>query len=51
VRQITDDQYSGETGIHSVQNGLLLTSGAHLAFDKFLIAINPDVRITEVLSP
>ncbi|KAN0069237.1 hypothetical protein V8E54_012866 [Elaphomyces granulatus] len=42
VRQITDDQYSGDTGIHSVQNGLLLTSGAHLAFDKFLIAINPD---------
>jgi hypothetical protein len=45
----TDDQYSGDTGIHSVQNGLLLTANTHLLFDRYLLAINPHVRITEVL--
>jgi hypothetical protein len=48
-QQITDDEYAGETGIHSVQNGILMDSSTHFFFDKYLLAINPDVRITEVL--
>jgi len=41
-QHITDDAYDGETGIHSVQNGILLDSTAHKLFDKYLLAINPD---------
>jgi hypothetical protein len=36
----------GDTGIHSVQNGILLRSDIHVLFDKYMIAINPDVRST-----
>jgi hypothetical protein len=43
-QQITDDEYDGETGIHSVQNGILLRSDVHVFFDKYMMAINPDVR-------
>jgi hypothetical protein len=51
-QQITDDKYVGETGIHSVQNGILLEAGAHAFFDKYMIAINPDVRlIISIRSP
>jgi len=40
---ITDDHGSiGETKINSVQNGILLTANAHILFDKYKIAINPD---------
>ena len=42
-QHITDDSYVGETGIHSVQNGILLDGVAHTYFDKYLLAINPDV--------
>ncbi|KAH9044264.1 hypothetical protein EDB84DRAFT_1470391 [Lactarius hengduanensis] len=45
-QHITDDKYDGETGIHSVQNGILLDSTAHIYFDKYLLAINPDVGFT-----
>ncbi|KAN0127885.1 hypothetical protein V8E53_014332 [Lactarius tabidus] len=41
-QHITDDSYDGETGIHSVQNGILLDGTAHIYFDKYLLAINPD---------
>jgi hypothetical protein len=45
-QHITDDSYDGETGIHSVQNGILLDGTAHTYFDKYLLAINPDVCTT-----
>jgi HNH endonuclease len=35
----------GDSKIHSIQNGLLLSQQAHSYFDKYMIAINPDVRI------
>ncbi|KFX98326.1 hypothetical protein V490_02366, partial [Pseudogymnoascus sp. VKM F-3557] len=41
-RQITDDKYDGESGINSVQNGILLRSNVHDLFDTFYIAVNPD---------
>ena len=31
--------------MHSVQNGILLDSTAHIYFDKYMLAINPDARI------
>ena len=34
-----------ESGIHSVQNGLLLSVHAHALFDLYFISINPDVYI------
>ena len=34
--------------MHSVQNGILLDSTAHVYFDKYLLAINPDVCITRI---
>jgi hypothetical protein len=43
---IQDDESDiGESKIHSVQNGLLLSQSAHTYFDKYMIAINPDVRM------
>ncbi|KAI9464035.1 hypothetical protein BJY52DRAFT_882739 [Lactarius psammicola] len=41
-QHITDDEYGGETSIHSAQNGILLDAAAHIYFDKYLLAINPD---------
>ncbi|OBT76810.1 hypothetical protein VF21_04524 [Pseudogymnoascus sp. 05NY08] len=41
-RKIADDRYVGESGINSVQNGILLRSDVHELFDTFRIAINPD---------
>jgi hypothetical protein len=35
----------GESKIHSIQNGLLLSQTPHAYFDKYMIAINPDVRV------
>ena len=35
----------GESKIHSVQNGLLMLQTVHVSFDKYMIAINPDVRV------
>jgi hypothetical protein len=45
--QIIEDDESdiGESKIHSVQNGLLLSQTAQAYFDKYMIAINPDVRM------
>ena len=40
-----DDSDIGDSKIHSVQNGLLLSQIAHTFFDKYKIAINPDVRM------
>ena len=34
-----------ESGINSVQNGLLLRVDVHRLFDQYLISINPDVSI------
>jgi HNH endonuclease len=34
-----------ESGINSVQNGLLLRVDVHRLFDQYLISINPDVCI------
>ncbi|KAH0563420.1 hypothetical protein GP486_002010 [Trichoglossum hirsutum] len=34
----------GESKIHSLQNGILLSESAHTYFDKYRIAINPDAR-------
>lgn len=42
VNQITDTEYVGQSGIHSVQNGLLLRSDIHHFFDSYDFAINPD---------
>jgi hypothetical protein len=43
---IEDDESDiGDSKIHSVQNGLLLSQSAHTYFDKYKIAINPDVRM------
>jgi hypothetical protein len=39
------EEYIGEMKIHSIQNGLLLSQPAHSYFDKYMIAINPDVRV------
>lgn len=33
----------GETGIYSAQNGLLLRSDVHSAFDDFRVGVDPDV--------
>jgi hypothetical protein len=44
-QQIIDDKYVGETGIHSVQNGILLDSTTYGFFDIYMVAINPDVRL------
>lgn len=47
-QHITVDSYDGEAGIHSVLNGILLDDVSHPIFsvDKYLLTINPDVRIT-----
>jgi hypothetical protein len=45
---IEDDEPKSNIGnskIHSIQNGLLLSEPAHTFFDKYKIAINPDVRV------
>jgi len=45
---IEDDEPESDIGnskIYSIQNGLLLSQSAHSYFDKYMIAINPDVRI------
>ncbi|OBT42765.1 hypothetical protein VE00_06596 [Pseudogymnoascus sp. WSF 3629] len=42
-QQLSDDDIdTSESGINSVQNGLLLDSSAHLFFDKYALAIDPD---------
>jgi hypothetical protein len=47
--QMIEDDLSesdiGDSKIHSIQNGLLLSQPAHTFFDKYKIAINPDVRV------
>ena len=40
-----------ESGIHSVQNGILLLSHVHAHFDVCHIAINPDVCILALAFP
>lgn len=40
---VADDRYVGESGINSVQNGILLRADVHELFDTYRIAINPDV--------
>ena len=45
---IEDDEPESDIGnskIHSIQNGLLLLQTVHSCFDKYMIAINPDVRV------
>jgi len=47
-QSIEDDELEsniGEAKIHSIQNGLLLSEPAHSYFDKYMIAINPDLRM------
>jgi hypothetical protein len=47
-QMIEDDEPESDIGdskIHSIQNGLLLSEPAHTFFDKYKIAINPDVRM------
>jgi HNH endonuclease len=47
-QMIEDDQPESDIGdskIHSIQNGLLLLQTVHSCFDKYMIAINPDVRV------
>jgi hypothetical protein len=45
--RLIEDDYSdiGQSKIYSIQNGLLLSQVAHTYFDKYRIAINPDVRV------
>ncbi|KAN0137722.1 hypothetical protein V8E53_004478 [Lactarius tabidus] len=52
-QQFADDKYDGETGMHSVQNGILLdctVCTAHIHFDKYLLTIDPDLCITRISS-
>ena len=35
----------GSSGLHSPQNGLLLSSSVHHAFDAFQIGVDPDVSL------
>lgn len=35
--------------MNSCQNGLLLSSSVHAAFDSYLISVNPDVSISKLL--
>jgi hypothetical protein len=45
---IEDDAPESEIGnskIHSIQTGLLLFQPVHTYFDKYKLAINPDVRV------
>jgi hypothetical protein len=47
-QMIEDDEPESNIGnskIHSIQNGLLLSQIAHSYFDKYKITINPDVRV------
>ena len=47
-RWITDDNNAGrigETGLYSLQNGLLLTANMHRTWDSFGVAVDPDVRL------
>jgi predicted restriction endonuclease len=44
-RWITNKASTGDSGINSVQNGLLLASHVHQLFDQYLISIHPDVCI------
>lgn len=37
-------EQQGETKIHSVQNGLLLSRDAHALFDEYMVTVNVDVR-------
>ncbi|OXV10353.1 hypothetical protein Egran_01886 [Elaphomyces granulatus] len=44
-RWITDDNNAGrigETGLYSLQNGLLLTANMHRTWDSFGVAVDPD---------
>ncbi|KAI9754431.1 MAG: hypothetical protein M4579_004699 [Chaenotheca gracillima] len=40
--QLSDDEYLGQTGIHSTQNGIRMRSDVHEYFNKYMLAINPD---------
>jgi hypothetical protein len=45
---IEDDEPESDIGqskIYSIQTGLLLSLIVHTYFDKYMIAINPDVRV------
>jgi HNH endonuclease len=44
-RWITSKTSWRDTGINSIQNGLLLKADVHRLWDQFLISVNPDVRI------
>jgi hypothetical protein len=47
-QKIEDDEPESDISnskIHSIQNGLLLLQTVHSYFDKYMIAINPDVRV------
>jgi len=47
-QMIEDDEsesHIGQSKIHSIQNGLLLSQPAHAFFDKYKIAIDPDVSV------
>ena len=44
---VTDDSPSsdiGESGLYSLQNGLLLDNTVHTYFDDFKLGIDPDVN-------
>lgn len=46
---ITDDSPSseiGESGLYSLQNGLLLNKTVHSYFDDFKLGIDPDVSFS-----
>jgi hypothetical protein len=47
-QMIEDDEPESDIGqskIYSIQTGLLLSLIVHTYFDKYMIAINPDVRV------
>lgn len=39
------DDAVGVSGIHSIQNGLLMAGSLHTRFDQYLFSINPDISV------
>ncbi|KZF19582.1 hypothetical protein L228DRAFT_263455 [Xylona heveae TC161] len=39
---LEDDDFPGKTGIHSIQNGILLDASVYIEFEKYHVAVDPD---------
>ncbi len=45
---VADDRYVGESGINSVQNGIILCADVHRLFDTSRNAINTDMGMRDM---